>query len=135
MGYFDWSEQYELGISEIDAQHRGLLAMLQDFYSALEHESLEEASDALLARMQAYAERHFATEEAYLKRYGYPDLAQHEKQHRAYEGRLKELLQRRKDKTLKGSLELTNFLKGWWQEHILKQDMAYRDWLRERGAR
>ncbi len=108
---------------------------IQAFHDAVETGPEGDASDALLVRMYAYAEAHFATEESFLHRHGYPDLDDHAGEHQAYVDQLAKLAQRRRDRTLEGSKELIHFLEIWWREHILKSDMAYRDWLREQRAR
>ena len=135
MAYLEWNDNYALGIAELDMQHRRLLAMISDFYRALETQALGEAVDDLLARLKAYAMEHFATEEGYLLRYGYPKLDEQQRQHQDFVAKLGDLMQRRDARVLGGSIEVTRFLKTWWNDHILRSDMGYREWLVSRGAR
>ncbi|MEK7703533.1 MAG: bacteriohemerythrin [Myxococcota bacterium] len=135
MAFFDWHPNYALGIAELDRQHRGLLKAISDFYHALEVQALNSAVDDLLVKLEQYAREHFRTEEAYLERYAYPHLDVQRREHAQFIARLSQLTQRRDERTLGGSIELTRFLKDWWREHILKSDMEYRDWLLSRGVR
>lgn len=80
MAKLDWLESFELGVDEIDDDHREMLAIMRDV------EAAADASDfalraRLLDRLIDASLEHFRREEAYLERIGYPDLEAHKTYH------------------------------------------------------
>jgi hemerythrin-like metal-binding protein len=83
--------------------------------------------------MTDYAQTHFRAEEYLMAEYGYEQKAQQEKQHQAFI-----------DKTMAFysatdlgpnilSTALLDYLSIWLVEHILKQDMQYKEFFQSKG--
>jgi hemerythrin-like metal-binding protein len=115
--YIVWREDYSVGSPIIDAQHQGLLALINELYENIRSRQTTELP-RLLARLEEYTKVHFATEEKILQQCGYAELPHHQEAHdwmvqktirlrisyRSGEGDL--------------SFEMLTFLKSWWLGHI-----------------
>ncbi|NPB07657.1 MAG: hemerythrin family protein [Aquificae bacterium] len=128
-----WSEEMELGIPEIDQQHRKLVNMLNEFYHELEEGHREEAVKHFLKELEDYLRYHFEYEESLLQRVGYPDTANHRRTHEMF----KKLYREEVEKFLKGDRkalrELVAFTLSWLYTHIMKTDRKYANYMKEKG--
>lgn len=123
----EWSNAYRIGIDEIDEQHRGFFAASHRLYEAILERKGSEAVAEVIRFMRSYAEKHFQTEEAFMRRHRYPGLIAHQGQHTAFFRRLEDLEQ---DLTLIGpsqdlaerALDITQ---DWLIDHIADEDVLY----------
>lgn len=123
----EWSEVYRIGIPEIDEQHRGFFAAAHRLYEAIMDRTGPQMVTEVIAFMRDYAERHFATEEDFMRRHDYPGLREHLAEHSAFFRRLEEL---------EGDLQMFGPSRGladralditqdWLIDHIADEDMLY----------
>lgn len=80
MAKFQWRDIFELGVPEIDSDHKELLSLTEQIGSAVfapDPEKCQNLVDAFLALAAA----HFKREEEFLERLGYPELKAHIKYH------------------------------------------------------
>lgn len=135
MAYIDWKDEYSVGIPVFDAQHQRLLRMVNELQDALINRQTKETMGRIINQMTTYTVTHFRTEEQYLERYGYPDLAEHRKQHESFIELVSNFrLDWEHDRPVR-TREVLSFLKEWWVSHILETDMQYSPFLRDRGAK
>lgn len=80
----DWSDDYLLGIEEIDAQHKGFFEATHRLYEAILNCEGEKAVEGTSAFLKDYARRHFQAEEAFMDRHGFPGLEDHKRLHTAF---------------------------------------------------
>mgnify|MGYP000867218199 FL=1 len=67
MPLVEWKSEFSLGISEIDEQHKKILAIinkLYDLFSNKEHQDIAEI-ERIIKELADYAVYHFQTEEKY----------------------------------------------------------------------
>jgi hemerythrin len=76
-----WNIHYELGIEDIDNQHKGLVIGLNKIYHAYKREG-ELNVPLMILELYDYVHTHFKTEEQYMEYYKYPDAEAHIKEHR-----------------------------------------------------
>ncbi len=69
------------GVKIIDDQHRQIVQMVNDLNRSLEEGRNDAELKNLFAALLAFTATHFATEEALMARYGYPQVDEHKKQH------------------------------------------------------
>jgi hemerythrin len=124
-----WSNEFCLGISEIDSQHK---MIIEDINFLIEnHDCIGSASlnQEIIKRLDKYAKEHFATEEKYLRKFNYPNLENHIKIHEAFKMNTVQSAV----KVMKGHEnvpeETLQFLKKWWTNHILNEDMLFKNFL------
>jgi hemerythrin len=134
MPFLDWSSTFSVGVDAFDNEHKRLLALMNKLYdSILDGSASDGATREIVDEVIAYSNYHFSHEERVLEFLKFPDLMQHRHQH--------ELLRTQvvafKHKLDRGggiSVELSKFLIGWVLEHILKDDMQYRDFLKSKDV-
>ncbi len=75
-----WTQSFELGVEEVDSEHRELFEIARDIEQAVERHELDKCA-ALVDHFVETSKRHFKNEEAFLRREGYPDIEAHSKYH------------------------------------------------------
>ena len=128
---FEWSDDYSVGIPEMDTQHRKLMELLAEVSGG----TMEPPGRTLgewLEEAQQYGQWHMRREELVLRVRGYPELEAHKAEHNVYRGKLAALqaMSDRRD----FSIRLTNFLNEWWRYHILISDQQYARYFRKKGG-
>lgn len=128
MALIPWESGFELGISEIDEQHKKMLSIINKLYDMFEGIKNEEQVkiDKIIKEMVEYALYHFATEEKYFNLFDYDKKEEHIKIHDQYRIKIAEW-QARYDETKDNKIffEISNFLHDWWQWHINNVDRSY----------
>jgi len=76
-----WSDEYLIGIEEIDNQHKKFFEVTRKFYSDILECEGEDAAEETLNFLKDYAAWHFKSEEAFMQKYAYPRLEKHKKLH------------------------------------------------------
>lgn len=133
MSYLEWSERYSVKVAEIDGQHRQLVALINRLHEAMLANRGREVHKQIVAELLIYAEQHFATEEAYMERFGFPGLEAHRQEHRQFAVEAADIKGRLDNGLLVLSLEILTLLKEWLQNHILGTDQQYADCFRTNG--
>ncbi len=120
-----WKPEYELGIESVDTQHKGLVDIINEFYTAFAEGKVNECADQILEKLIRYTEVHFADEEKIFGASDYPDKEAHEKKHKEFVDKLKEYQNSLAEGKSMASYELMEFLRKWLLNHILNTDKAY----------
>ncbi len=132
----DWSDVYRIGIAEIDQQHQGFFAASHLLYEGILNMDAKNAVVDAIRFMREYAEKHFQTEEIFMRKHAYPALKEHLHQHAAFFRRLDEL---ENDLMIFGpsqaladrALDITQ---DWLIDHIADEDMLYSLHVKAGGA-
>jgi hemerythrin len=116
---------FEIGIAEIDAQHRRLFDLLGQLRSWSGKGYEYAATIDTLNELADYTHTHFAVEESLMRMLRYPDITAHIAEHE----RLKKMLEEYRHSILKeGSrIHLSEFIQSWLIDHISKVDRQYVD--------
>ncbi|PJZ46372.1 bacteriohemerythrin [Leptospira brenneri] len=138
-----WDPKYETNISEIDSQHKKLFRLINNIETVYDEnkEHLSGKSRILLdavSELEDYTLSHFLIEERVMELNQYPDLEAHKKQHDRFTDKILEL----KNRLTSGNLlsndaelnqffgDLLQFLRAWLTNHILKEDMDYKPYIK-----
>jgi hemerythrin len=133
---FAWREEYRVGVSEIDAQHRRLIELIATFYQGLAaRESAHAALHSLLSGLLDYTRYHFATEERLMEKSAFPLSRSHREQHAAFVAKIVDMVDRHTGGGLVLSIEATVFLREWLTDHILSIDKRLGRHLTSHGVR
>ena len=134
MALIEWSDALEMGVTQVDAEHRRLVDVLNRLHAAM----LEGRGRARLAtafeELVEYTNTHFASEERLMEQHAYPGLAEHRHAHAALAAQTVEMKAQFEDGYASIGLEVLFFLKQWLTKHILKVDRQYVEYLRGRGV-
>jgi hemerythrin len=130
-----WQQQYSVGIPPIDVQHKQLFALLDQLQlemaegGAKDVQVNKDALAKILAELLRYTKAHFEAEEEFLQEKQYPGLAAHKLEHE----RLTTHVVRFQEDFVAGrkslDMELLNFLRYWWSNHIMQTDKQYSAFL------
>lgn len=129
-----WNTEFSVGIESVDKQHQSLFDAINEFYGNITREGTHESLMFLLNKLKDYTVYHFKTEEQLMQRYGFPGYTLHKKEHDSFIDKIKDIEQRIKAGKLVISIEVTNMLKEWVENHILKTDKAYSAYLQSQGV-
>ncbi|HOB20964.1 MAG TPA: hemerythrin family protein [Candidatus Atribacteria bacterium] len=80
-----WKDEYSIGLSYIDTQHKELFSRAAALFSALDSDEAWEAKKARVQEtrefLKEYVIKHFQDEEEYQRSVGYPGLKEHTRMH------------------------------------------------------
>ncbi|MEY4099364.1 MAG: hypothetical protein RL300_535 [Pseudomonadota bacterium] len=109
----EWHNSYQLGDSEIDAQHHMLFALVNQLLAATERSGITEA----LANLLWHTKEHFSHEEKSMRESAYPGMQAHVEQHNTLLSKLSNV----SDVIANYSLDmahLESFLSAWLLNHL-----------------
>lgn len=128
MNFLNWNDYLRTGIAVVDEQHHGLINLVNELAPLLVDAGEQPFAeiDALQARLAAYAEEHFRTEEELMLRSGVDSrvLKPHRRSHAAFVAKVKALEEGMRCGQAATGDELLAFLAGWLIVHILGEDQA-----------
>lgn len=126
---YQWSDEYTLGIDEIDQQHRRLIEIADQIYQIMNDQwRIDKYNQILevLGELKNYTVYHFKSEEDYMATIGYKKRFSHAMEHSAFVEKLNAVdlrdLDEKQDKYL---LELLGFITDWVVNHIMTTDKLY----------
>jgi hemerythrin len=133
----EWMESLEIGVPEIDRDHKGLIDDANAITRALVDGRERDVIVDFVARMERDCVAHFHREEGILRRDKFADLETHAAEHRRIEGEIdeiKNILQ-----TIEGPESLIRELALSFRtiliDHLLRYDLKYKSHLMYRRGR
>ena len=118
-----WNKRLDTGIEVIDAQHRQIVAYINDLEVAKTKQDKRLVTD-VIEQLIDYTQSHFGFEEALLEEAGYKLLKPHREGHELFIKRVAEFTMR----AVKGeeiTEELHSMLSEWLLKHIANDDRDY----------
>ncbi len=135
MAFVEWSDDFKTGNRDIDHEHWGLFALVNDLSDKIEMGAADSSIAVTMEALVGYVEAHFEREEGIMREAGYPDLPTHIEAHRRLEGSVQFFKSYYEDTPeIFPYQEFLDFLKGWLTGHIMKEDMAYVPFLNDDGT-
>src|SRR3954454_19414497 len=110
MSLFKWSSDYSVYLPEIDAEHRAMYRLANEFHKALLAGTDGKKLQALCHNLLEAEEQHFKHEERLMKAMHYSGLPWHKKQHDTARKTSRELTARVAAGDAAASVELLKFL-------------------------
>jgi hemerythrin len=130
---FNFETEFKLGIDEVDCEHMKLVDMLNAVHALIREGKKDEARQYFSETLSAYVVEHFANEEAFMERMGYPNLEDHKKIHENFKKSFSELLPKIEsfdDRAFR--MALTDAF-TWIISHIGKTDKKYAKYYEAQG--
>ena len=127
--FFVWKPVYAVGIDKIDEQHKKLVEIINDFYSAFVENKAKEKLGEILDLLLDYTQYHFSTEEQLFLQSNYKDTIEHIEQHKKFVVTIKEFINEYKAGSGLITFKLMNFLRVWLTNHIMQEDHKYSEHL------
>jgi hemerythrin len=129
--FFVWKPQLAIGVALADEEHQRFFEIMNRLYAAMCAGGQPTDLQRIHGDLKAYADTHFAHEEDYLSRIGYPDLSVQKIQHARFVADL-DVLAATSSPASKNALAV---MKYWLLEHILGTDRDYAKWIAEQQNR
>lgn len=122
-----------VGVSRIDAQHKTLFKLVNEFCEAYQHHQGYDRVPAVLNQLIQYAQVHFRDEETLMAAAEYEQLNSHRSDHEELTEQVFELRATFEGGDLKTTEEVRAFLGDWLINHILNKDMKFKSFFAEKG--
>ncbi|ACS78128.1 bacteriohemerythrin [Maridesulfovibrio salexigens] len=134
MPILEWNDDYSVGVSIIDTEHKQLVGMINKAYDSVKNMEEEKVLKILVKDMCDYAVSHFSTEERFMEKYGYPAHEEHEKMHHDFTVKAEALDLLIKSGNPVEPVKVFKYLADWLRNHILKTDKDLGRFLNEKGV-
>jgi hemerythrin-like metal-binding protein len=127
--YMKWRPDFNLGIDEIDSQHKKIVELINVLNEAFMNNEAKEKLGSILNEMVSYADYHFKTEEKLFSQHNYPFTDEHKELHENFRQKVAQFKEQF-DKGLPVTFRVLGFLRKWLTNHILDVDREYVDIVR-----
>ena len=126
MGLFDWDPRYDIGVEQMNREHKTLLGLMARLQTECEAKASKATVIATLDELCRYTVKHFRGEEMFMESINYADRKNHGVIHKT----LLDKLDAHRKAFVAGpasalSIDFFHFLKLWLSSHILGIDMRY----------
>ncbi|RPI33192.1 MAG: hemerythrin [Nitrospiraceae bacterium] len=130
----EWSQDFSVGVEEIDRQHKELFERINDLDSAMKQGKAKEEVVRLIEFLDEYATMHFGTEEKYMTDYGYAGYSLHKSKHIRFIEELSYIRSKldAEGVTPKVIMLSNNLLIKWFSNHIRTIDMMLGSFLKSK---
>lgn len=132
--FFPWSEQLNVGVQEVDDDHKQLVALVNRLHHVMKEGGDVTSVGAILQEAAEYTNFHFGREEALMRRHNYPGLANQEQEHKKMVAQLLALAERFKQGEFPVSMDIMAFARLWLTQHILGTDMQLKTFFADKQA-
>ena len=126
---YQWSDEYALGIDEIDQQHRRLIEIANQVYDIMNDQwHLDKYNQIVIVldELKDYTIYHFKFEEEYMTSIGYKKRFSHALEHSAFVEKLNAVDLKKVDEQQEEYLrELLVMITDWVVNHIMNTDRLY----------
>ena len=129
----EWSDDFSVGVAEIDRHHKDLVVLVNRFSEAVEQGAEHEIIEDVAGELMAYTQKHFTFEENLFDKYRYSETDHHKKLHRNFIEQVLKFKQEVEDGGGRTAGDLVRFLKDWVIKHILVVDAKYIGYMQDNG--
>lgn len=129
--YLEWDNNLNIGINEIDEQHKELFKCLDRLLVSMKDGHGKSEVLKTLNFLEEYVYKHFEDEEAIQKKYNYPKYEEQHNQHEEFKKELKKLrdsFQKQGPSALL-ALNIQKNVITWCKRHIMMLDKDLGDFL------
>ncbi len=126
-----WGKKFELGVEDIDVQHKRWIEILNRFIDARQNGKEKEILQDILKEIVDYTRYHFETEEQHMQEHNYQLLSKHKQQHASLVSQIGNVIKTLNINETKAVVSLENLLKNWVLKHILTYDKMYGEYLKQ----
>lgn len=129
MSKLEWNKNFDLGVRQVDKQHRKLIELINNVHDAFATNKDSASIQSLLASLTEYTHKHFAEEERLMQSAGYTDFKRHQILHQKIREQLQKYTEAFKTKHHAIGPELLTFLQTWLAAHVQGVDQKIAPFL------
>ncbi len=128
-----WDEKYNIGIPEIDQDHREFVNRIQKLIQATNQGSGAKEVQSLILFLEDYVMEHFGREERLMIKYDYPGFIRHRENHTKFIHELHNLKTKHKQEGWSTRLVILTkqVVMDWFKAHTTGEDKKLGDFLDE----
>ncbi len=136
-----WKDRYNLGVSQIDQQHKELFSRVSNFVETLRSndswDKRVEKVNETLSFMKDYVITHFHDEEEYQKSIGYPEYESHKKIHQEMVAYVAHFAAEYEKEGFNEKMvqQFAGKLLAWLINHVAAEDQKIADYASKKGDR
>ncbi len=130
---FHWTDDFNVGIQEVDEQHKVLVSLLNQLHEAIREHHGKATSREILDRLAEYTRTHFLLEESLMRLTHYPGFEIHKAQHEELIQQVVALQHKLDNEGATITFELLHFLKTWLTQHINDSDKRFGQHFQKAG--
>ena len=126
-----WLEEFSVGDGALNSQHMYIIDLINRLIDCQNNGVSAQEISSIMSEISDYSRYHLEYEESLLQEINYSEFTEHKALHLKY-------LEKTQDYSLKSynsSSEVTSeilvFLKDWWLNHILVEDMKYKSVIKK----
>jgi hemerythrin len=134
MPLMEWTEDMSVGVKVIDDDHKKLIGMLNELNDGIRADKTGASLESVIEGLLRYTKYHFAREERFFAKTGYPGGSAHKAEQRSAGeacGEFADAFETGQSRIL--STEAMEFLKNWLTDHIMGSDQQYGPHLNAKG--
>ncbi len=124
-----WSEQYALGVPEMDQTHREFIELAEALLAASDNEFA-----SVFARLHEHTRQHFEAEGKLMKACRFPAIGEHHAEHLRVLGELAFFSRAVAHGRQASAKVYVQSLPGWFATHLATMDAALGACLKQRAA-
>lgn len=122
MTLIEWKEQYNLGVPEIDYEHREMITLINDLYARLHGAQSDVSVAEFLGEIYARIAAHFALEEKIMRENDYDEYVEHKDDHERLLDDIRDLMDDYEDGVDVDVERFGDRLDDWFSEHFRTRD-------------
>ncbi|NIP42343.1 MAG: hemerythrin family protein [candidate division Zixibacteria bacterium] len=123
MPFFAWQDRYDVNISSLDEQHRGIAGMINNLYDSLEKGVYnDETVGSVLIPIVECLKYHFQTEEKMMMESNYEEYHYHKSMHDRFTDEVMLSVIKIKKGEQVNAREILTMIRDWLLTHIEEED-------------
>ncbi|MFZ5570831.1 MAG: bacteriohemerythrin [Thermodesulfobacteriota bacterium] len=124
-----WTKDMSVNDEELDTQHKKLFSIINKLIDIQGGRTDSGKTFDCLKELVDYTGYHFNSENKYMARHDFPMLREHIDAHVEYVKKMGVFLEDFEKGRAELNSDLLTYLRDWWTNHVLEEDMKYADYI------
>jgi hemerythrin len=133
--FINWYDTWNVGITSIDAEHRSIVASLNELSDLVGDPSAKEVVERAIGQIVMLTRAHFESEEKLMQSHGYPEYPLHKLEHLKLTIQLGEFEKRFASGAADLTVPVMEYLRKWFMDHLVTCDLHFAAFLHQNGFR
>jgi hemerythrin len=133
MAFFDWKENFSVGVKAIDNQHKKILELINELVESIRDSREDKIIKEVLADLKEYTHYHFGLEKKLFEKYKYPKSIEHLKEHEVFIDKINLLIDGAEKMKECVPMETLDYLRDWFMKHMVGVDKNYSKYFESIG--
>jgi hemerythrin len=133
-----WTNNFSVGIEQIDAQHKVLIGYITDLETSVDNPDEKQRWSSIhyaIVQLRDYTRIHFSVEECLMEILDYPGRGPHIEEHKGFVETISDLERRSITHNDITEGEIIEFLRRWLLNHIETSDREYSSYFSSANIR